>query len=158
MLIVCGIDRSAAAAEAARRAADLARELRGDVLFVHVVEGVAIPAAVPAHLHAPVRAAAIERAEEAVVEWLRQEGLGDRQWLVTEGDPAAELVDVAAQRGAALLVVGSRALGPWRSAVLGSVSAEVARRASCPVMIVPGTDSRRSTHEDPARAMLASGR
>jgi hypothetical protein len=53
MLIVCGIDRSPAAAEAAHHAVDLARKLHADVLFVHVLEGVAIPAAVPPELHAP---------------------------------------------------------------------------------------------------------
>jgi nucleotide-binding universal stress UspA family protein len=67
-------------------------------------------------------------------------------------------VGVADRRGAALIVVGSRALGPWRAAVLGSVSGEVARRASVPVIIVPRGDGRRPAHEDAAHAMLASGR
>jgi nucleotide-binding universal stress UspA family protein len=158
MLIVCGIDRSDASAEAAHRAMALARELHADVLCVHVVEGVAIPAAVPPELHGPLRTAAQQRAEEATEEWLREQGLSDAQWLVTLGDPAVALVEVADQRGAALVVVGSRALGPWRAAVLGSVSAEVARQASVPVIIVPSGDGRRPAHDDPAHAMLASGR
>ncbi len=39
--------------------------------------------------------------------------------------------------GAALLVVGTRGRGSLTSAALGSVSHEVARRASCPVVVVP---------------------
>ncbi len=45
--VVDDVHAEAAAAEAAHHAVDLARKLRGDVLFVHVLEGVAIPAAVP---------------------------------------------------------------------------------------------------------------
>jgi nucleotide-binding universal stress UspA family protein len=53
------------------------------------------------------------------------------------GEPAAVLAEVAADCGAELIVVGSRGRGAWRSAVLGSVSSDVARLAPCPVLIVP---------------------
>jgi nucleotide-binding universal stress UspA family protein len=52
------------------------------------------------------------------------------------GEPAVVLTEVAADSGAELIVVGSRGRGAWRSAVLGSVSSDVARLAPCPVMIV----------------------
>jgi Universal stress protein family len=52
-----------------------------------------------------------------------------------EGEPVAQLVERAARWD--LLVMGSRSRGPLRSLVLGSTSAKVARRASCPVLIVP---------------------
>lgn len=48
--------------------------------------------------------------------------------------PADRLVAAARTEEARLLVVGSR--GP-RSSLLGSISAEVSRRASCPVVVVP---------------------
>ena len=53
------------------------------------------------------------------------------------GQPAVVLAEVAADCDAEPIVVGSRGRGAWRSAALGSVSSEVARRAPCPVMIVP---------------------
>ena len=53
------------------------------------------------------------------------------------GEPAVVLAQVAADSDAELIVVGSRGRGAWRSAVLGSVSSDVARLAPCPVMIVP---------------------
>jgi len=53
------------------------------------------------------------------------------------GQPAVVLADVAAASAAEMIVVGSRGRGPWRSAALGSVSAEVTRLAPCPVMVVP---------------------
>ena len=56
---------------------------------------------------------------------------------VSLGEPATVLAELAEERGAELIVVGSRGRGAWRSAAMGSVSAELVRLASCPVMIVP---------------------
>jgi nucleotide-binding universal stress UspA family protein len=50
-------------------------------------------------------------------------------------DPADGLV--AAARHVDMLVMGSRAYGPRRSVLLGSVSRQVMERAVCPVLIVP---------------------
>jgi nucleotide-binding universal stress UspA family protein len=50
-------------------------------------------------------------------------------------DPVEGLL--AAARHVDLLVMGSRGRGPLRAAILGSVSHSVARRASCPVLILP---------------------
>jgi nucleotide-binding universal stress UspA family protein len=50
---------------------------------------------------------------------------------------AAEVLTEAA-RGASLLVVGARGLGPLRSALLGSVSQYAAQSSACPVAIVRG--------------------
>jgi nucleotide-binding universal stress UspA family protein len=50
-------------------------------------------------------------------------------------DPADGLV--AAAQGLDMLVMGSRARGPRRAVLLGSVSRQVAQRSPCPVLIVP---------------------
>ena len=50
-------------------------------------------------------------------------------------DPAEGLV--AAARQVDMLVMGSRAFGPKRAVLLGSVSRQVMERATCPVLIVP---------------------
>jgi nucleotide-binding universal stress UspA family protein len=57
----------------------------------------------------------------------------DMDVLVAE--PADGLV--AAARNLDLLVMGSRALGPKRAVLLGSVSRKVTAQASCPVLILP---------------------
>jgi nucleotide-binding universal stress UspA family protein len=44
---------------------------------------------------------------------------------------------VAASEQLDLLVMGSRALGPRRAVVLGSVSRKVAERSACPVLVLP---------------------
>jgi hypothetical protein len=60
-------------------------------------------------------------------------------WLVDVGHPADRLVVAASEERASLIVVGST--GP-RSSLLGSISADVSRRAPCPVVVVPpGADA-----------------
>ena len=49
---------------------------------------------------------------------------------------AAEIVDLAEEMGAGLVVIGSRGLGGIRRALMGSVSDSVVRHAHCPVMVV----------------------
>jgi nucleotide-binding universal stress UspA family protein len=56
---------------------------------------------------------------------------------VVEGLAGQALVESA--RHARLLVVGSRAIGPIRAALLGSVSRYCANHASCPVVVVPAS-------------------
>jgi nucleotide-binding universal stress UspA family protein len=52
------------------------------------------------------------------------------------GRPDAEIVGLAEELGAGLIVLGSRGHGPLRSALMGSVSDSVIRHARCPVMVV----------------------
>jgi nucleotide-binding universal stress UspA family protein len=53
---------------------------------------------------------------------------------VEQGHPADRLVELARDGAASFVVVGNQ--GP-RSSLLGSISADVARRAPCPVVVVP---------------------
>lgn len=75
---------------------------------------------------------------------------------VIRGDPASVLIDSSSQLD--LLVLGSRAYGPLRHVLLGSVSARVMREAHCPVLVVPRGVARSDEldHEQPARAAHSS--
>lgn len=53
-----------------------------------------------------------------------------------EGHAAKEILELAGEIGAGLVVIGSRGLGPVGRFFLGSVSAEVVRRASRPVLVM----------------------
>ena len=49
---------------------------------------------------------------------------------------ALEIVALAEELGADLIVMGSRGLGGVRRALMGSVSDSVVRHAHCPVLVV----------------------
>ena len=51
------------------------------------------------------------------------------------GDPGEKLAEAAS--GGSLLILGSRAYGPVRRVLLGSVSTELVRTAPCPVLVHP---------------------
>jgi nucleotide-binding universal stress UspA family protein len=125
--IICGVDDS----ESARGAARVARELSGQtasrLVFVRVAD-----AGSPQEEISAV-AARLQRLAECATEV----DCG-AHWLVEVGHPADRLVAVAKKEAASLIVVGSS--GP-RSSLLGSISADVSRRAPCPVVVVaPGAD------------------
>jgi nucleotide-binding universal stress UspA family protein len=56
--------------------------------------------------------------------------------VLAEGDPARELAHIAVA-DAGVLVVGSRAYGPLKRVLLGSVSAQLVRSAPCPLIVHP---------------------
>lgn len=61
------------------------------------------------------------------------------QRQVREGGAAQVLI--AASQGAIMLVVGSRGHGGFAGLLLGSVSANVAEHAQCPVLVIHGDQS-----------------
>jgi len=135
--IVVGVDGSPAAESAAGVAAREAWMRGRTLVLVH-----ARPTSTDPLEHGgaqPGPAADLEdRRNQAAVRLQRSlqadnPGLEIRLELL-DGDPAHVLVEVA--RDAALLVVGTRGLGSFRGMLLGSVSSDVARSASCPVLVV----------------------
>ena len=64
---------------------------------------------------------------------------------------------IAASEDAALLVVGSSGAGGLKHLALGSVSAECARRAGCPVVIVPPVATRASSTDSRQTERRADG-
>jgi nucleotide-binding universal stress UspA family protein len=71
----------------------------------------------------------------AAAERVRAAGV-EAETTVRQGQPAEVLVEVAAN--ADMLVVGSRGHGGFTGLLLGSVSAQCAHHAPCPLVIVRG--------------------
>ncbi len=83
-------------------------------------------------LHAEGRAC-VEAAAAAL-------GADNSETLVATGDPAQTLCELAAERSARAIVMGSRGRGGLKRALLGSVSDYVVRNAPCPVVITGPSD------------------
>ncbi|HXQ89016.1 MAG TPA: universal stress protein, partial [Solirubrobacterales bacterium] len=126
-------DDTPEAAAALRRAEEIALASRATIV-VYTVS--APPAVVPgAAGYAP---AVLPQAGEIVTRTVKSV---DERLAATgralSGVPAQAIAEACEEAGADLLVTGSRGYGPVRRVLLGSVSTQLMRRASCPVLVVP---------------------
>jgi nucleotide-binding universal stress UspA family protein len=137
-VVVCGVDDSTAARQAARVARAVAKALGVEVVLVHAVPTM-IPPGTSAVPRGPAELAGIEHraAEEFLATLAFDEGLSDAERLVAFGSQADAIRDVADEVDAALVVVGTRRRGALRSALAGSVSRDLKADSSRPVLIVP---------------------
>lgn len=146
--IICGVDDSEPAKGAVRVARALGAMLGRRLVLVRVVE--------------PGSAAEDIDAIAERLQHLTESGAfaeTEALWLVDVGHPADRLVAAAADEVASLVVLGSR--GP-HSSLQGSISAEVSRRAPCPVVVVPpgadGVVANRTSDTPFASSIVAAGR
>jgi nucleotide-binding universal stress UspA family protein len=82
----------------------------------------------------------LTEAEEQLRSAAESLGITASDSLVARGEPARALCDLAAERGARAIVLGSRGRGGVKRALLGSVSDHVVRNAPCPVVITRPPD------------------
>jgi nucleotide-binding universal stress UspA family protein len=148
--VLLATDGSREAELAARTAADVAQKTDSELHMVHVF-GIA-PVGPPVYPEATdlqsveYEAEAEERQRiseqrarevlEAEVEKARSAGGMVAQAHLIEGRVAPEIVALAEEIGAGLIVMGSRGRGGIRRALLGNVSESVVRHAHCPVFVV----------------------
>jgi nucleotide-binding universal stress UspA family protein len=146
--VLLATDGSEEAELAARIAADLAQKTGSQLHVVHVF-GIA-PVGPPVYSGATdLQGEALEEeAEEQISEQRAREVLEVEVGKVRsaggtvveahliEGRIAPEIVGLAEQIGAGLIVMGARGVGGIRRALTGSVSDSVVRHAHCPVLVV----------------------
>lgn len=94
------------------------------------------------------QSAAQQRLDDQV-EWAGVVGGSVAEAHLVSGQPDAEIVAVAEDIGAGLIIMGSRGLSGLRRSLLGSVSESVMRHAHCPVMVVRDSESRDSEERLP---------
>ncbi len=63
-------------------------------------------------------------------------GVDDIETRAVPGDPADEVLDFARERGADLIVCGSRGLGRMQRLLLGSTSHKISHHAECSCLVV----------------------
>jgi nucleotide-binding universal stress UspA family protein len=161
--IVVGYDSSEAAERALVRAADVAKAFSAQLVVVSVSGPVHVPVLVtgfePAPVPPPAAAGpaatggtiplpepqpepALPTPEELAQRQLEQARMSltgkrvDAEYVVEVGDPVERLLDVAHQRDAGLIVVGSRERGFLERLLGHGVDEAVARRADRDVLLV----------------------
>jgi nucleotide-binding universal stress UspA family protein len=85
-----------------------------------------------------------EKVLEDQVEKVKRAGgkVAQKHLRIAERHRAQQIVRVAEEIGAGLIVTGSRGLGGVKRALMGSVSDSVVRHAHCPVLVVRPEDER----------------
>ncbi len=73
---------------------------------------------------------------KALVEELKRAGLKDVHGAVGIGNPAYEIVELAAREHYDLIVMGTHGRTGIAHALVGSTAEKVVRRAACPVLTV----------------------
>lgn len=149
--ILLAIDGSSESQLATRTAVDLSQKTDSELHVIHVVDIASIAVLYPeatdpegVEMPDPILEEDLERrAEQRGREMLDEEvqrissaGGTVAQAHLTMGEVAREIVHLAEDLGAGLIVMGSRGRGGIRRALMGSASDSVVRHAHCPVLVV----------------------
>lgn len=138
--ILLATDASREADLAARAARELAHETGSELHVVHVL-ALPIDTQDPSSFEPEVRRRLEERTRARLKETVRaidESGGRVAESHLRTGRPDAEIVGLAEEIGAGLIVMGGRGFGKLRRSLVGSVSDSVVRHAHCPVMVVHG--------------------
>jgi nucleotide-binding universal stress UspA family protein len=145
------------ALSAIRFGRSLAEDLDLPVLLVHVIPDPAeLPLAGPDQAFiaasAPPAISLVDRArlrvdaEHALLDWLREHGLGQPPVRAEPGRKVWTLLDVARAVEATMIICGSRRLSLAERIFESSVGTELAARSDRPVIVVPPRDEPSATH------------
>ncbi len=135
--IVVGYDGSDCAKEALRVGLEVGRAYGDRVIVAFAYE--LNPVAGEIHdYHAALREVASQRLQEAIAlsHSAASEGI-DVEAVIVERSPAQALVELAAERDARVIVVGTHGEGPLRAALLGSTPHKLMQLTDRPVLVVP---------------------
>ncbi len=136
--ILLATDGSMEAELAARTAADLANKTDSELHVVHVL-ALPLDTQDPSSFEPDVWARLEERERtslEDLVGRIEVSGGAVEGSHRRAGRPDVEIVALAEEIGAGLIVMGSRGVGGIRRALMGSISGSVVRHAHCPVLVV----------------------
>jgi nucleotide-binding universal stress UspA family protein len=141
--IVVGVDGSEESRAALAWAVEEGRLRQAPVLAIHAWEVPMVPAPtglVPPSVEAVGDLTELREDAASLVETMVREIAGDAadveiRPLTVEDKPVRALLDAAERNDAQMIVVGSRGHGGFVSLLIGSTSDQVARHATCPVVI-----------------------
>jgi len=132
--ILVAMDFSPSSEAALRRAAELARLLRAEVVLLHVGEPPLPSSSASTHATDSARAQTEEQFQQALSAASAADVVGER--LLLQGDPAESILAHARHTKTRLIVMGTQGRRGLERLLLGSVAEAVIRGAHCPVLVV----------------------
>ena len=139
--IVCGVDFSNASIHALDYALSLAQEAEGRLVLAHAIENLDLlqePSMYArfdvAEYMRVVEAGALERLAALIPDTAR--AWCQPELAIGHGKAYRELVRIARERHAELIVLGTHGRGALDAAIFGSTTGHVVRHAPCPVLTV----------------------
>jgi nucleotide-binding universal stress UspA family protein len=145
--IVCAVDFSEDSARALGYAASLAQHAAGRLTLVHSVEPVPVgyDPLVGVNFDVIGYEQALEKSARAELQKFVPQPIAlgcDTETVVTSGKAYREILRVATERQADLIVLGVHGRNVFDRMVFGSTTEHVVRRATCPVLAVPALCSQ----------------
>lgn len=155
--VLLATDGSPESGRAARMATELSNKLGSEMHLVYVEPMPSVYGVPERAIYAPDTQNYLEEVERHAQERLDEEAAKIREYggevaaiHPKVGRPDAEIVRLAEELDAGLVVVGSHGFGPFKRVLLGSVSDSVVRHANTSVLVARGEADRL-----PGRVLLA---
>ena len=127
-------------------AVEFSQAFGAELLVCHVVEAVSILSELPpgGEAYFPPNLARVQqqRAQQECERLLQTSGAERGEVVIGAGNPFYEIIRIARERSADLIIVGTHGRGAIAHMLLGSVAERIVRKAPCPVLTV-----RRGEHE-----------
>jgi nucleotide-binding universal stress UspA family protein len=134
-------DFSKPAYEGLEIATELATQFSSEIVLVHVVAPMPTMqgASAPTGFHLPTVLEELQESAQKSLEDIRQAKIPaeiQARTFVVHGKPANEIVRLAAQEKADIIVIPTHGESGWQRLVFGSVAEKVVRLADCPVLTI----------------------
>jgi len=137
--ILIAVEDSSHSMEAARAGIQLAQKVNAEVAVMCAIDiGVAITA--PEMVPTPIEIINLQREEaHSVIEKVKAlyNGSNPITEFIPEGDPREEIVTIAEQWGAHVIVLGTHGRTGFTHLLMGSTAEYVVRHSKVPVLVVP---------------------
>ena len=137
-IILCPVDFSDRSLEALDYAVNLARQNEGRIILLHVIDNPLADQYGPSrqNFYAEVEHA-FEQSKQMLTEAARTH-VGDVPYetIAKRGNPYEEIIDLATEKQADLIVMSTHGRSGPQRLLIGSVAEKVVRTAACPVLTV----------------------
>jgi nucleotide-binding universal stress UspA family protein len=139
-VILAPVDFSGHSNGAANDAADLAAQFGSQLLLVHVVPALPKLPSASAFFHEAEFEQELHKEAKQQLEGLAQKyagkGITVSSHLGTANDVGMEILRIAEQEAADLIVIATHGMSGWQQMVFGSVTEKIVRLASGPVLVL----------------------